>query len=129
MTDAAPPLRDQVPRFVAFGLLSSGTHYAIYLLLLAYTGVAPVPATLIGISFGTVLSYGLNSRYTFRRPSSVGSFVRFWTVTAGGAALNASLVALGVAAGLPEAWVGLAAIVVAATFNFVSHRTWTFAAA
>ena len=127
MADALPgTLREQVPRFVAIGLLASGTHYAIYLGLLWADLVAPVPATLIGIAVGTLGSYTLNSRYTFRRASSVRSFARFWLVTATGAALNAALVDLGIDAGFHEALVGVVAIAAAATFNFGAHRAWTF---
>ena len=111
-----------------FGALASGCHYAAYLLLVARGGLDPVPATLLGTALGTVLSYALNLRYTFGGSTSLGRVARFWTVTALGAALNAALVALGIALGLPVAPVGLVAIGLAAAFNFVAHRAWTFRA-
>jgi len=120
-------IRGQALKFLLVGVLSAGTHYAIYVVLIVAAGMAAVPATVIGFVFGTLVSYVLNSRFTFEAERTPTSFVRFWVVTLAGGGVNAGLVWVLVFAGLHFAISGVVAIAIAAAFNFFCHRAWTFA--
>ncbi len=120
-------VRAQAVKFLIAGAFAAGAHYAIYVSLVVYAAMGEVPATLAGFVVGTVISYALNSRFTFEAEQTPGTFLRFWLVTIAGGALNAGCVWLLVRVGVHFAVAGVLAIVVAATFNFTSHRYWTFA--
>jgi putative flippase GtrA len=115
----------QIARFLASGVAASGTHYALYLALVAAGLLGPAPATVVGFCAGTLVSYALNSRYTFAVAGSRSTFARFWVVTLLGGALNTGLVMV-LAGHLHYAPAGVVAIVAAAAFNFTGHRLWTF---
>ena len=127
LTQPRPDIRVQALKFLGVGGLSAGTHYAIYVGLVALGSMNVVAATVIGFVFGTLISYALNSRFTFEAEQTSSRFVRFWVVTLAGGAVNAGLVAALDLLGLHFAIAGVVAIGIAAAFNFLCHRYWTFA--
>jgi putative flippase GtrA len=122
MTDG---LLRQIASFLASGVAASGSHYATYVALVAAGMLSPVPANGVGLCLGTLASYFLNLRFTFRATHSQGTFARFWGVTLLGGILNTALV-VGLERIVHYALAGLVALAVAAVFNFVGHRVWTF---
>ena len=120
-------IRGQALKFILVGVVSAGTHYSVYLSLIVALSIGAVPATVVGFILGTIVSYVLNSRYTFQAAQTPATFARFWLVTLAGGALNAGVVWVLVGAGMHFAIAGVIAICVAAAFNFLCHRYWTFA--
>lgn len=121
-----PTLVQQVATFLVSGVAASGTHYAVYVALVAAGWLGPIPATVVGFCVGTVVSYVLNSRFTFRAALTRASFTRFWIVTLLGGGLNTALVATQTALGVHFGLAGLTAIAAGAAFNFAGHKLWTF---
>ena len=122
----AERLQGQLLQFLGAGVFASGSHYGIYVSLVAFLDVWPVAATTLGFVVGTMISYTLNARYTFNGSHRPGSLVRFWVVTGLGGVLNAAAVALLSELEVHYALAGIVAIVVAAAFNFTGHKLWTF---
>ncbi|TVQ86535.1 MAG: GtrA family protein [Deltaproteobacteria bacterium] len=120
-------LYQQIQRFIMSGLAASGVHYVIYLALVKWSGVPPGAATIVGFILGSLVSYHFNRKYTFEASSSMVSFFRFFAVTLAGGGLNLVLVLL-LDLFLHFAIAGFIAIALAAAFNFLGHRFWTFAA-
>ena len=116
----------QAVKFLIVGAFAAGAHYAIYVALVLLASAGEVPATGAGFVVGTVISYTFNSRFTFQAEQSAETFVRFWAVTLVGGLLNAVVVWLLVRIGVHFTISGVVAIVIAAAFNFTSHRLWTF---
>jgi putative flippase GtrA len=59
------PIVRQLSSFVGVGLIATGVHYLLLLLLVQVGGLAPVPSALCGFTAGGIVSYGLNRRHTF----------------------------------------------------------------
>lgn len=80
--------------FASVGVVATGVHYTILILLVEKAGIAPVAATTLGYLAGAVVSYTLNRRLTFEaRPAVGSSFAKFLALGAMGAAMNAGIVA------------------------------------
>jgi len=126
MTEQAPVLWRQILSFGLVGGLSAGTHYAVYVALVAMGILSPTPATVVGFLSGTVVSFVLNATLTFSAPMTPTTATRFTLVTLAGGALNTAVVWGGTQAGLDYRVVGLVGIVLGASFNFVGHKLWTF---
>lgn len=95
--------------------------------LILYASAGEVLATLVGFVISTIVSYVANSTFTFQAEQTPETFVRFWLVTICGGIMNAVVVWAVVKVGVHFAIAGIVAIGIAATFNFLSHRFWTFA--
>lgn len=126
MSDDAPVLWRQILSFGLVGGLSAGTHYAVYVGLVAAGWLGPTPATVVGFLVGTAVSFVLNARVTFAADMTPATATRFTLVTHGGGGLNTFVVWAGTGAGLDYRLVGLAGIVLGAAFNFAGHKLWTF---
>lgn len=90
---ARPVVRDFL-RFAAVGAVATAVHYAVLIALKELAGFDPVTATVCGFAVGVVVSYFLNSRFTFNVPHSGAGFTKFALVVAVGGVINAGIVAL-----------------------------------
>ena len=80
--------------FASVGVVATGVHYTILILLVERGGLAPVIATTIGLLVGAIVSYTLNRRLTFEaRPAVGSSFAKFLGLGSLGAGMNAGIVA------------------------------------
>ena len=120
-------LLSQAVKFGLSGVASAGAYTATIVALVEWGGWHTALATTAGFTAGTVISYVLNSWFTFNRRLQGRAFGRFWLVT---------LIGWGINVGIVEGaqWVGLhygfgifGSLVVAPAFNFLAHRYWTFA--
>ncbi len=112
--------------FLLVGGLAASAHYSIYIGLITGIDLRPVLATGAGFLVGTVISYLLNTRYTFEGEYTRETFIKFWAVTITGGAVNAGMVEGLVWGGLHFAISGIVAILAGAAFNFTGHKLWTF---
>lgn len=62
-------------RFAGVGLVNTAAGYALYLLLLRFLSYPEAYA--LTYAAGIFVSYGLNSRFVFRRPLELGKALRF----------------------------------------------------
>ncbi len=126
MNEDLRTLLRQLASFGLAGLLSAGTHYAVYVALVAGGLLGPTLATVVGFLAGTAVSFVLNATVTFGAEMSGATAVRFTLVTVGGGGVNTALVAALTAAAIDYRLAGIVAIGVGAAVNFVGHKLWTF---
>lgn len=125
----ASGLARQFRSFAAIGLLAVATHYSVFLALLTWGKVPPVPATTIGFLSGGVVSYAFNQWLTFTdRPHLLRGLATFFALISIGALFNAlifgGLVRIGVHYLLAQA----AATGLVLFWNFFVSRTFVFKA-
>lgn len=116
----------QAVKFVLCGLVSAASYTATIVSLVELAGWHTAAATCVGFSVGTVVSYVLNSLFTFQRKLERSRFVRFGTVTLIGLGINVSIVEGAQLIGLHYGFGVFGSLVVAPAFNFLAHRYWTF---
>ncbi len=71
--------RLQAFRFVVVGLLNTGFGYAVILAGL-FAGLGDMMANALGYISGLIMSFALNSRWTFRASASPAAFARYFAV-------------------------------------------------
>ena len=118
----------QFIRFFGVGLIATGLHYLVMVLLVTGLGVNPVPAAALGSLAGAVLSYFLNYRFTF---ASTGprttTALKFGLVAGSGMLLNVALVSLFVEwAGLHYLLAQVITTGILLCWNFAINKIWTF---
>ncbi len=69
------PMNPEWLRFAGVGLFNTAAGYVLYLLLLRFLSYAESYA--LTYAAGIFISYGLNSRFVFRRPLELGKALRF----------------------------------------------------
>lgn len=69
------PMNPEWLRFAAVGLFNTAAGYVLYLLLLRFLSYAESYA--LTYAAGIFISYGLNSRFVFRRSLKLGKALRF----------------------------------------------------
>jgi putative flippase GtrA len=81
---------EQVPAFVAIGLIGYVVDAAITFGCARYFGLSPELARPPGFIVATIVNFFLNRSITFRhaRAPLTGSFVRYWLVASIGLAIN-----------------------------------------
>ncbi|MEJ6846923.1 GtrA family protein [Sinorhizobium fredii] len=79
MPSSATADRLQAFRFVVVGLANTGFGYAVILAGL-FAGLGDIMANALGYAAGLVMSFTLNSRWTFRASVSRAAFVRYLAV-------------------------------------------------
>lgn len=124
---AATDLARQLVRFVAVGAVATVVHYTILIALVELGGAAPVLSTTAGYAAGTVVSYILNRRYTFKSNAPhLASFPKFVALNAVGMLLNGAIVAALISFGV---WYLLAQVIATGLvliWNFLGARFFAF---
>jgi len=118
----------QLGCFLVLGLLASGCHYAIMILLVEGDVLLPVSASLTGYTAGGVISYHLHRNWSFNshRAHSKAAW-RFAVVSGAGFALTGMLMHLFVVM-LTVPYVAAQIATSGSLFlgRFLAHRSWTF---
>lgn len=124
---AATDLARQLARFVAVGAVATVVHYSILIALVELAGLQPVLSTTAGYAAGTVVSYVLNRRYTFKSNAPHrSSFPKFVALNVIGMLLNGAILGALVAAGV---WYLLAQMIATGLvlfWNFFGARFFAF---
>jgi len=122
------PVLVQFIKFGIVGISNTLLTFAVYTLLLKVFGVWYIAASAIGFAAGTVNSFLLNRRWTFR--GHVGDAltpVRWTVVQCTGLGLNLGLLYLFVHdAGLDKLVAQAFATAVVTVSTFFANRAWTF---
>ena len=130
MRDAGAPVLVQFVKFGIVGVSNTLLTFAVYTVLLKAFGVWYLAASAIGFGVGTVNSFLLNRRWTFR--GHVGDAftpVRWAVVQCGGLAVNEGLLYLFVHDARVEKLLAQAlATGVVTVSTFFANRAWTFRA-
>ncbi|MBY0563986.1 MAG: GtrA family protein [Hyphomonadaceae bacterium] len=124
---AATNLAQQLVRFVAVGAVATAVHYAILIALVELAGMPPVFSTTAGYAAGTVVSYVLNRRFTFKSNAPHhASFPKFVALNAIGMLLNGAIFAALISLGV---WYVLAQVIATGLvliWNFLGARFFAF---
>ena len=124
---AATDLARQIVRFVAVGAVATVVHYSILIALVELAGVAPVVSTTVGYAGGTVVSYILNRRYTFKSNAShLASFPKFVALNVVGMLLNSAIFAALMGLGIWYLLAQMIATGLVLIWNFLGARFFAF---
>ncbi|MEP9379818.1 GtrA family protein [Aquabacter sp. CN5-332] len=123
------PLIVQLATFVAVGTTAAVAHFIVLGVLVELDILGPVAASMVGFVVGTLVTYTLNSRFTFESTRShAGAMPRYFIVAGVAFVLNGILMdvfthRLGIFYLLAQALTS--GLVLCWTFN--SYRLWAFA--
>ena len=85
----ATPLPSVFGRYLTVGLLGTAIHFVSTIFLVESLGLAPIPSSAIGFVLTVIVSFALNSAWTFRRSDRMGSrFLKYSVVSVSGLVLN-----------------------------------------
>lgn len=118
--------RIKVLRFGVSGLLATGLHVSIAMMLIVRAGTEPALANALAFTCSTGSSYFLNTFWSFSSSPALANLWRFATVSLGGLTLTALVAHVtAVAGGGPG--LGIAMVVcVVPPVTFLAHRWWTY---
>ena len=113
-------------RFVRVGVLATATHILVATSLIEALGTNPTPANALAFCTATLVSYTLNTLWSFAAPLGGGSLVRFLLVSLVSLGATVALSALVDWFGWPY-YIGIAAVVTAVpAISFLLHQGWTY---
>lgn len=113
-------------RFVLSGIAATLTHTAVVLTLVHWFAWAAGSANFVAFILATLVSYTLNSFWTFNARMTRSTAMRFAGVAAFCASL-AALLANGVASEGYGPLTGIGVVVLVITpISFLLHRNWTY---
>jgi putative flippase GtrA len=116
-------------RFVVVGGLATGIQYSLLFALVQWGRTDPVLASSIGFVASAAANYLMNYHYTFGSSERHGSAILKFGVLAGyGLAINAFIMAILVAAGVPYFGAQVVATLLVLFWNFAGNSLWTFRA-
>jgi|LFEF01.1.fsa_nt_gb putative flippase GtrA len=123
--------RETLPRlalFVAFGILSSAAYLATMVACVDVLGFPVVPSSVAAFVVGTLVSYVLNTRFTYRDRMNWANFNRFALVVLIGFGLNVAITWIFARLGVHYVIGALVVFVVVPAFNFLAHSRFTYGA-
>ncbi|AMO24608.1 hypothetical protein UC35_19440 [Ramlibacter tataouinensis] len=115
-------------QFARFGLVGVANTLvgSGLILLLAWQGVDPYLANILGYVTGTLLSFALNARWTFGSRMSADHLARFLLVIVAAYVINLLVLALTLGLGWGALASQLPAMVCFTVANFLGQRYFTF---
>lgn len=124
MTDNTELIR--LVRFGVCGLLATGLHVGVAVVLISHAGASQALANTIAFACATCWSYLVNTLWSFSSSLRLRNVWRFIAVSLGGVVLTGLVSYLAQIAGAGP-WIGIAMVVCAVTpLTFVTHRRWTY---
>lgn len=115
----------QFARFGVVGLANTAIGSGL-ILVLAWQGIDPFAANLVGYVVGTAFSFVANSTWTFGHAPTGRRLVRFFAVVAGAYLFNLAVLALFLRLGWSGVASQLPAMVCFTMANFLGQRYFTF---
>ena len=124
-------LKTTLRRLTAFGLvgvIGTGTHYLVLIMLVESAGINPVTATSVGFVVGALVNYALNRRYTFQSSKShLDAGPKFFIIAIVTGIVNSLLVYGGAnLLGANYLLVQIGATFIVFLANFALNSLWTF---
>lgn len=122
-------LATQFVSFGAVGAVGTVAHYTLFVALVEWAAVDPVPASVAGAALGALVNYLLNYHYTFRSDRRHrDALPRFLAIAGLGLSLNTLCMALFVDSfGMHYLVAQVLATLSVLIWNFFANRHWTFA--
>jgi putative flippase GtrA len=116
----------QTRRFALSGALVTAFHVVVAASLIRVLQAPPALANAMAFSLATVLSYTVNTLWSFSRPLQGIALIRFAAVSLLGLALTVAIAALAHSHGLSY-WAGIAGVVCTVPpVTFLLHKAWTY---
>jgi len=117
----------QFLKFISVGAIGTALHYAVLIILVTILGIDPAMSAMVGATFGAVLIYCLNYRFTFHtgRPH-VEALPRFIAMAVIGVFLNGLIVKTLTLATINYLIGQMVATVVILILNFFLSKLWIF---
>lgn len=119
-----------VARFATVGILATATHSSVYLIAVTGFNLAPQLSNLIGFCCAFMVSYCLQSRWTFNSRESLRNgktLLLFFLCSLGGMLLNALIVFVTTRLfGLEPYFALLGMVGVTPVFSFLVMNKWVF---
>jgi len=116
----------QARRFAVSGAFVTAFHVVIAATLIGLLQVSPELANGTAFILASVLSYAINTLWSFSRPLHGITLVRFVAVSLFGLALTVAISGLAELYGL-NYWLGIAGVVLAVPpVTFLLHKAWTY---
>jgi putative flippase GtrA len=113
-------------RFCVSGLLATGLHLGIVVVLIVGVGLSSAWANSAAFVCATVGSYLMHTLWSFSSSLGMRNIRRFLVVSCGGVLITWLLSHLMQAAGASP-WLGTALVMsVVPPYTFVAHRSWTY---
>lgn len=123
-------LRHSIVKYALVGLLGTAVHWGLLVALVEGTGVHPVAGSALGFIAVLIMSYILNSRWTFRgsgKVMDIKQFLRYSIVSCSGLLINTAVMYASVELMSLPYWLGQAAVtIVVPLHNYAANRVWTF---
>jgi putative flippase GtrA len=120
------PILRRAVKFGITGLIVTACHAAYAATAIELNGWTPQAANGLAFLFATLVSYLLNTRWSFSARPSGQSFARFWVVCGLGLAQSMGIASAVERAGEPYP-VGIALIAVTVPpVSFLLHSLWTY---
>jgi putative flippase GtrA len=131
LTALAHNLKTTLRRLTAFGVvgvIGTGTHYLVLIMLVEIAGINPVTATSVGFVVGALFNYVLNRRYTFQSSKAhLDAAPKFFIIAIVTGIVNSLLVYGGVTLmGANYMLVQIGATFIVFLANFALNSLWTF---
>jgi putative flippase GtrA len=124
-------LKTTLRRLTAFGLvgvIGTGAHYLVLIMLVESAGINPVTATSVGFVVGALVNYALNRRYTFQSSKPhLDAGPKFFIIAIVTGIVNSLLVYGGAnLLGANYLLVQIGATFIVFLANFALNSLWTF---
>ncbi|MCR9104643.1 MAG: GtrA family protein [Gammaproteobacteria bacterium] len=122
------PLALVAGKFAVVGVINTLVYFVVTGSLVELALLAPVPASVVGFVFAVLVSFALNTAWTFRQTDQLHlRFARFLIVSVTGMALNTVIMYLVVTQlQLHYLWGMLAVLFVVPPCNFVLNLRWSY---
>ncbi|WP_374310716.1 GtrA family protein [Dongia sp.] len=120
------PIVKRALRFGTTGVMLTFLHAAVATGLIEGVALNPVAANIIAFIFATLVSYLVNTYWSFSQRPDAGSLVRFVIVALCGLTATACVSGFAEWLGLPY-WIGIMGVVVTVPLiTFPLHAFWTY---
>ena len=117
-------------RFVLVGGIATAIQYALLVILVRGTAMAPTAASSIGFVASAVVNYILSYRFTFRSDRPHGAVAaKFGALTGAGLLINSGIMHVMVGIRVQYLLAQVCATAVVLVWNFVGNSLWTFGVA
>lgn len=120
------PIVKRALRFGTTGVMLTFLHAAIATGLIEGIALNPVPANIIAFILSTLVSYLVNTYWSFSQKPGAGSLARFGVVAVCGLSVTTCVSGFAEWLGLPY-WIGIMGVVVTVPLvTFPLHAFWTY---
>lgn len=118
--------RHKGSRFLLVGGVSTGNHVIVAAVLIEFFQVTPPISNGIAFTLSTLISYLLNTGWSFSQPFHQRNFVRFISVSIVGLVLSMSIATIAQSLGMHYLFGILAIALIVPLVTFALHSRWTY---